>query len=223
MRNCDYYQKMFSALIDEDLQDDKTALVRQHLVECGGCQARLNELVLLKQSLAGLQRPTTSASFDVLLHARIRQETRARQKRRRSFAMPDFGWRIPAYAAAALFFLFLGALLQRLAIYQGLTPARANLASMEFILQDQNRSIEPGYMILAGVDSVNNKFRIVNYVDLDGIRMMQDLEQGPDSPTEQASAEMLPNLASAPENVSVLSQQTLLPKTAKIQQAEFIF
>ncbi len=224
MKNCDHFVKSFSEYLDETLDEADKSSLQSHLEKCVDCRDKLDDLVRVKKSLASLPRKKTSPSFDVVLHARIRQERRAKQSSSRPFL--EWGWKVPAYAVVAVFLMFIGAYVQRLALTPDLA-SQNNMIAVENALRGEMNYIDPGYMVFAGMDSVRNTFKVVNYTDIDKALTMEDFEGNRTNAgalyIKNIQSEGLPNLKDAPKNTTFSRQRTNQLNPQNIRQAEFIF
>ena len=218
MKNCDHFTKLFSDYLDDDLDEPAKHSLLTHLKDCPACETKLNELKDIKRSLATLPRVKTSASFDMLLHARLRQEMR--QKRGWSFPFFEVNWRVPAFAAAAICFLFLGAFIHHMSTLQFQYSRNSNMIAIKNALDGELHHIDPGYMVFVDFDSVNNSYKIINYADLDNADSMQDFKKTTDDITVKNN---LPDLKSAPQNQTVIVQPQKQNSRPRVKQAHFVF
>ena len=66
--NWESYQEQISALIDRELDDERSAAVFAHLGECASCRAFLHDIQRIHLNLSGEPLPTVSHALD----ARVR-------------------------------------------------------------------------------------------------------------------------------------------------------
>ena len=219
MRNCKYYSKLFSDYVDHSIDPTAQASLQQHLEDCPACKAKLQELSNMKYALASLPRVKTSDSFDVVLHANLRREMRMAQPRRWRLPFFELNWRAPAYTFAAIVLVFLGAYLQRLNSPQFSIDPNSTVIAVRNGSAGQMNYIDPGYMIFAGMDSVKNTVKIVNYPELDRARTMESYNSNFIVPEEGLLRDELPNLREAPQSQPVLLQA----RRQNMQQVEIVF
>lgn len=93
-------QQQLSAYIDGELAPDEMVEVRRHLTDCQECQEELDELRLVKTTLARLKQPELPADFAAGVWARI--ERRPTEHAGRRWAGPWAWLQRPALAAAAV-------------------------------------------------------------------------------------------------------------------------
>lgn len=212
MKSCDYYRTLFSGYIDADL--DAPAL-QAHLEGCPACAQSLRDLQAVKRSLAMLPQVKTSESFDILLQARLRHERR-QTTRRRVFPLFELNWRAPAYAAAALCLIFFGSLLQRLT-YSPSTARSSDTAALVNALRN-DVAVEPGYMVFVELDTVSNRYRIINYAAIDNMDSRKEFQRR----LPNDDMDVLPSLKDAPQNKNLLIR-TSSQSRPRVRQAEFVF
>jgi hypothetical protein len=158
MKNCHKISKWFSEYIDDDLAADKSALFKEHLDNCEYCRARFEGLTHLRQNLKSLTPFKASASFDAVLLNRLRHEKRkAAQHSSWSSLFESSYWRLPAYAAAAMLFLFLGAQMQKFAFLKQLDQSKSIVYTLK------NSAGEPTHLIFARIDSAENRIHLTNF------------------------------------------------------------
>lgn len=109
MINCDKCRNNLSAFIDDESSELEAKRIREHLNHCSDCQRQYNELKSVKSSLSSLRKLKASPSFDIALQALLRREIY--QHNAPTFS--TFRFRIPAFAAAAVLMLLVGALIGR--------------------------------------------------------------------------------------------------------------
>ncbi|MBN1464202.1 zf-HC2 domain-containing protein [candidate division KSB1 bacterium] len=214
MKNCDYYRTLFSDYIDAELDAPALSALKAHLDGCAACAQSLRDMQAVKSSLASLPPVKTSESFDLLLQARLRRETRQTAKSRRFFPFFELNWRTPAYAAAALCLIFFGSLLQRFAS-SSYSATSSDTATLLNALRN-DIAVEPGYMVFVELDTVNNRYRIINYAAIDNMDSRKEFQRTGDD------MRALPNLRDAPQNEPVLIR-TSSQSRPRVRQAEFIF
>jgi hypothetical protein len=219
MRNCKYYSKLFSDYVDHTIDSTAQASLQKHVEHCPACKAKLQDLSNMKNALASLPQVKTSDSFDAVLHANLRREMRRAQPRKWRLPFFELNWRAPAYAFAAIFLVFLGAYLQRMNSPQLSIDPNSTVIAVRNASAGQMNYIDPGYMIFAGLDSVKNIVKIVNYPELDKARTMKSYNANFIVPEEDLLQDELPNLREAPENQPVLLQTS----RQNMQQVEIVF
>lgn len=160
MNHCHKFSNWFSEYMDGDLPADKSLLLKTHLVKCESCRLSFEGVTALRKNLKGLSRYKASKSFDAVLQDRLRREQR--HAPRSFFRLPFFEayWRLPAYAAAAILFIFLGAQLQKSAYIKQYDQ----LSSIAYALK--NAASGPGHLVVARIDTTGNRFRLYNYVNV---------------------------------------------------------
>ena len=168
---------MFSDYIDKTLDIARSRQLEAHLSTCTECKNTLDDILSIKNSLASLPRISTSESFDTVMHARLRRQVRREGHRTRAWRLPTFSWnfKAPAYAVLAVLLIFLGAMLQK--IYnsdQYIAQGNYQFSQIQQELLQKTSASDPGYMIIAQRDSVNNRIVIINYVDIDEIAPLDD-------------------------------------------------
>ncbi len=128
MKSCDKIKKLAFLYNDHALESTQHAQIKDHLDVCPTCSAHFTQARQIKKSLQHLPRVRTAPDFNTVLRARLRSESA-----RRTFygfdTLSSF-WRMPAYAAVALFFVAIGMMVQRHWISQPLqTPMAANVSA----------------------------------------------------------------------------------------------
>jgi hypothetical protein len=156
MSLCHKYEKWFSDYLEHDLDQRRNDELQAHLQLCSSCRLRLRNLSSLHASLHNLKTVKTSPEFTFLLHARIRRQGKKRWAGAFAWTLFDLNWRLPAYGAATLFLLFLGAQMQQFADSRKSSSATSILA-----LADQE-PVDSGYLVVTTVDSVNQNVQILN-------------------------------------------------------------
>jgi hypothetical protein len=161
MNNCHKFSNWFSEYMDGELAADKSLLLKNHLADCESCRVSFEGVTALRQNLKSLSRCKTSKSFEAVLQDRLRREQRHAPRHTFRSSFFETYWRLPAYAAAALLFIFLGAQLQKHAYVKQFNQ----LNSIAYALK--NSAGEPGHLVVARIDTTNNRIRLINYVNLE--------------------------------------------------------
>jgi hypothetical protein len=161
MNNCHKFSNWFSQYIDGDLAAEKSLLLKTHLADCESCRVSFEGVTSLRRNLQSLSHRKTSKSFDAVLHDRLRREQRHAPRPIFRSSFFEAYWRLPAYAAAALLFIFLGAQLQKHAAVKQYNQ----LNSIAYALK--NSAGEPGHLVVACIDTTNNRIRLINYVNVE--------------------------------------------------------
>ena len=159
MDNCDKFLRNISNYIDGDLQMAEQAFMEEHEVLCPPCRKKVLQISQLTKRLPLLPQAKTKPSFDLVLHSRLRTEI----NRKRPFTLfPNLGsiWQIPAYAAAAILFIGLGILLDRVFVQQNIASSTA----ITPIVVNENRASKTIQPDTAG--STLSQTRMSHYVGL---------------------------------------------------------
>ncbi len=227
MKNCTSYKKLFSEYVDKTLEPARSRDLEAHTASCAACKSSLDAMLSIKRSLASLPKIGASDSFDAVMRARLRQQIRREGYRTRSlWRLPSFSlnFKAPAYAVLAVLLIFLGAMLQK-TYNSGPQVVKGNyqFSQVQQALLQKAGAIDPGYMVIAQRDSVNNRIVIINYVDIDEIAPLDDSLQ---KRTQGLiySKTGLPNLREAPSRQIRTSALQSNPAEPRIQYAkEYIF
>lgn len=221
MKECGKYSKWFSEYIDNDLNIERKQILEQHLHKCSTCKKQIMELDNVKNSLKSMHRIKTSKTFDLLLQSRIRQEIR-KSNYKTILPVPSLrlSWRIPAFAAAALFFLMLGAFLYNSYFFK---PQVSN-SPLTYIQQSQESGLDTGYIFITHIDTSHNFIKVTNYVDMDEFLTMQELIKKRNMLPLENRDNMLPDLREAPlgDNVFMVNQRSKnKPKITPVKEFSF--
>lgn len=210
-------------MLDGSLDPKNKSLLQAHLQSCTSCQTQFDSLKSMKKSLASLPRVKSSDSFDVVLHAKLRQEMRYKSSRRWSFSLFEFRWKVPAYAVVAIFLMIIGAQLQRFVTAQS-GGVQDNRIAIGDAVNGTVQYVEPGYIVVADRDSAKNTIRVVNYPDLDRTSTIEEYENIRKSRRQDYlnSNRQLPNLKEAPQSRTYVRQVNQVTQP-NIKQAEFVF
>ena len=198
MKNCNSFKKMFSEYIDNVLSTENRNRLQAHLASCSRCRSSLDEMTRIKTSLHSLAKIRTSEAFDAVMHARLVQQVRNENKRSNIWT-PFFFFanlKTPAFVAAAVMFVFLGAALER---YYGSAPQNSNFATQyqaaARAVAEKTNAENSGYMVVSPPDTANNTIVITNYPHLEELsprrRVVQTRVQG-------IPVQSLPDLKNAP-------------------------
>jgi anti-sigma factor (TIGR02949 family) len=108
LRSCADYEADLSALVDDELGDERAAAVRAHVAACRRCARRLEDLRRVDRLLASAPAPAVPSDLRARLAARVaadsrRRPGRLRPPRRRHFGRPALGVALAAAAALALY------------------------------------------------------------------------------------------------------------------------
>lgn len=198
MKNCNSFKKMFSEYIDNILSNDNRDRLEAHLASCPECRSSLDQMQRIKASLHSLAEIRTSEAFDAVMHARLVRQ--ARHENKISGIWTPFFFFInlktPAFVAAALMFVFLGAALER---YYGAEPQNNSLNTQyqaaARAVAEKTSAENSGYMVVSQPDTASNTIVITNYPHLEELtprrRVAQTRGQG-------LPAQSFPDLKDAP-------------------------
>lgn len=100
--NCNEYQELVSALIDNELQESESATAFHHLGECGRCRSFMRTLLQSRSALAANTEAAVPATLDdkvlsIPLHTPTARRLKFSELWKEKFAVP-----VPALAAAFL-------------------------------------------------------------------------------------------------------------------------
>jgi len=127
MNSCDKIKKLAFLYNDHALESTQHTQIKDHLDACLSCRTHFAQARQIRKSLHHLPRVRTASDFNTVLRARLRSESARRTFYR--FDILSTFWRVPAYAAVALFFIAVGMMVQRHWISQPLqTPMAANIS-----------------------------------------------------------------------------------------------
>lgn len=104
INDCEQFAKRLSSYTDGEMDKLEKERWEQHLRTCAACSTLLRRVKDLGEQLRNLPQVKVSPDFNVVLRARIRME----QHRRvwpQFLTEPLWGWRLPAFGAAAVLFL----------------------------------------------------------------------------------------------------------------------
>lgn len=130
MKSCDRFAKDAFNFWDGLLARQEHETISEHLRTCVFCEKRFAQARMLKQTLHDLPKHKTSPHFNVVLHAKLRTEA----NRRRGFLplpLTGWSWQLPAYAAAALFLIAGGVVIDRILNQHPITPQNSYSAATE--------------------------------------------------------------------------------------------
>lgn len=97
---CSKCTKHLSAFLDGEIPEALAEAVRAHVAGCPACAERLERLRALHGALDQLPTPQPSDRFDGAFARRL-QAAKRDQRAAVSASRPRWGWRLPAFAAAA--------------------------------------------------------------------------------------------------------------------------
>ncbi len=164
--------------LDDLLDGHKRQQLDAHLSSCSRCREEIEQMRAVTRSLNALPKVSSSDSFDLVLQARLRQQIRQEVPNHTIRWLPFFeNLKAPSFAVAAVLLMFIGAMLHRFygtpqAQPQFQVQGQGPAATQDFV---KNVSIaDPGYMVVAHRDTVNNRIVIINYVDIDNITPARD-------------------------------------------------
>lgn len=137
MKSCDRIRRAAFQYLEHSLSASEEAEITAHLRQCAECAGAVATAKQTRQLLASLPRHKSSANFDIVLHARMRQAAHERQSLW-PLALTGWSWQIPAYSAAAVILIAAGALIDRKLDLLPSHPSMARVASVE-----QSKSVLP--------------------------------------------------------------------------------
>jgi len=130
MTLCDKIRKEAFHYLDGLVTEQHRQEISGHLQVCPDCEKRYAQAREIHRSLHTLPRHKTSPQFNVVLHARLRQEGN-RRRVPLFWPMTGINWQMPAYAAAALFLVASGVFIDRVLEQRKSAAASSNLISAE--------------------------------------------------------------------------------------------
>ncbi|HEC69542.1 MAG TPA: hypothetical protein ENI31_04595 [Candidatus Omnitrophica bacterium] len=72
--NCKKIKKLIQLYIDQEIDSEKTQVLKEHLKTCASCQREVNTLVSLKKLISSQEKITTSQDFIAKVIEKIRKQ-----------------------------------------------------------------------------------------------------------------------------------------------------